>query len=305
MNLHTIKETIISYNPWTNVYGLARSIIGLAMLLTLIFNSTNTLMIMPENVCNLTVPTAFCLVSDTGITFELVRYVFIIILLLVVIGWRPRITGILHFYIAYSLHGNAILIDGGEHIASVITFWLIPITLCDSRKWHWEKVNVIDKKYISKKLIPLIFFKFIEIQVAIIYINAAIARLNNPEWVDGTALYYFLTDTLLGYPTYQAWILEPLLTSNIVAILTWGTTIIEFILFAGFFASQKNKIYILTAGIILHLGIALVIGIVTFSMVMIGSLILYLYPKQKHIEVNSIPFLKGGLTKRLIKRYDY
>lgn len=38
-----LKEKITGFNPWTNAYGLARSLIGLATLLTLLFNDSSIL----------------------------------------------------------------------------------------------------------------------------------------------------------------------------------------------------------------------------------------------------------------------
>lgn len=287
-----LDKKISNFNPWTNVYGLARSIIGLATLLTLIFNSTKVLKINTDVCESLTIPTAFCF-TNSIISPEVIRYIFIIIMLLTVAGWRPRLTGILHFIVVYSIHSNALIIDGGEHIASLITFWLIPITLCDPRKWHWSLLDNHSEISVYQKLISWLFFKFIKVQVAIIYINAAIARLKNPEWMDGTALYYFLNDPLLGHPAYLSWLIVPIVESKLIILITWGTTITEFVLFAGLFASNKTKKYILALGLLLHLGIAITIGIVTFSIVMIGTLLLYLLAMDRHLNFQKKQSLKG------------
>lgn len=291
-----LDKTIQNFNPWTNVYGLARSIIASATLLTLIFNSTEVLMMNTDNCNILTIPTVFCF-TNSIISPEVIRFIFIIIMLLVVVGWRPRITGILHYFIVYSIHGNAIVIDGGEHIASLIVFWLIPITLCDPRKSHWSLLDNHSKINVYQKFISWLFFKIIKVQVAIIYANAAIARLKNPEWIDGTALYYFLTDILLGHSPYLSWLIVPIIESELVVLMTWGTTIVELVLFAGLFASNKIKKYILALGLLLHLGIAVTIGIVTFSIVMIGTLLLYLLTMDEHLPLQKNRILKGVVFK--------
>jgi len=48
------------------------------------------------------------------------------------------ITGALHWYVAYSFINSATVIDGGDHIASILAFLLLPVTLTDTRKWHWS-----------------------------------------------------------------------------------------------------------------------------------------------------------------------
>ena len=118
----------------------------------------------------------------------------------------------------------------------------------------------------------------------IIYLHAAIGRLKNEEWGEGTALYYFLSHPMLGIPEYQGLLLNPILESNIVVLLTWSVTVFELLLVSAIFWTRKYRKYILLAGIIFHLGILLTIGIVSFSITMWAALILYLYPLQENIQ---------------------
>ncbi|MFH6682314.1 hypothetical protein RI119_04800 [Bacillus amyloliquefaciens] len=69
---------------------------------------------------------------------EIVKAVCICILILVVIGWRPRLTGFFHWWISYSFQNSAVTLDGGDQVAAVFTLLLLPLTLTDPRKWHWS-----------------------------------------------------------------------------------------------------------------------------------------------------------------------
>jgi len=124
-----------SYNPWTNVYGLARTLIATGTCLTLIFNAPSILFrpaagIDQFPVCHgLGSYGVFCLADPY---LELARWGSVIALIIIASGWRPRVTALPHWWITFSLQNSAITIDGGDQIAAVLTFLLIPLALTDS-----------------------------------------------------------------------------------------------------------------------------------------------------------------------------
>src|SRR5699024_1944117 len=123
-----------SKNPWTNVYGLARSLIALATLLTLLINDAEIFFrptsdndLYPN--CSNSSMSIFCLVPPDYFYLNIVRWVCIILLAVIISGWRPRITGIIHWWIAYSLLSSGVTLDGGENVAAVLTFLMILLIL--------------------------------------------------------------------------------------------------------------------------------------------------------------------------------
>ncbi|MBE7135329.1 MULTISPECIES: sporulation-delaying protein SdpB family protein [Bacillus] len=281
-----LQNKLSDFNPWTNVYGFCRSLIGFATLVTLLFNDISIFLRPVAGVEKYPFCTnsfsLFCLVPNDYLYLNLLKWACILILVLVVIGWRPRFTGVLHYYILYSIQNAATSIDGGEQIGTVITLLLIPITLLDSRKWHWENIKgKEDVVSVYKNVTVYCVWMAIRFQMCFLYASAAITRLKNIEWKNGTALYYFFNDAMLGLPDGLKSILEPILTSWLVVIPTWGTTIVELLLFAALFTPKKHWKYYLYLGISLHAGIALFLGLFSFSLIMIGCLILYLHPINK------------------------
>ena len=216
------------------------------------------------------------------------------ILLIVAIGWKPRVTGILHWWINWSIFNSATTIDGGEQVAAVFTFLLIPITLTDPRDWHWQnQVNIKGVKY-TKIFIAKITFIFIRIQIAIIYFNSIVAKLIEEEWINGTAVWYYMQSPMLGLnPNLFEW-LTPLLGSSFIVIPTWVTLIAQIILVMSLIAPKKywNTIFIIS--IFMHEIFGLFLGIFTFSFIMIAVLILYLRPVEK-------PFRFKGGGKDIVK----
>lgn len=271
------------HNPWTNVYGLTRSILALGTFITLLFNPTSNLFrpsvgLLQFPVCEgFRSAGMFCIFAPY---LEIARWVSIVILFVVIIGWRPRITGILHWWVAISLQSSAVVTDGGDQVATVLTFLLLPVTLTDGRKWHWQKIN--DKNNPStfdtlKSLFAIVSLGAIRVQVSIIYFHAATAKFALEEWMDGTILYYWLNDPMIGLSNWMKFLL-PIFTSRFVVAFTWGTLLLEIFLSMGIFMQKKYWRPLLIAGILFHLGIALMMGLISFGCSMIAALILYLHP---------------------------
>lgn len=270
--------------PWTNVYGLARSILALSTALALIFNDAR-IFFRPASgfesypYCNSGF-SLFCLVPNDYLILNITKWICIAILLLVASGWRPRITGILHWYIVYSFHSTALTLDGGEQVATVFTLLLLPITLTDPRKWHWSSYSrdTNSKKHIYSAIIAMNSYILIRVQVAILYFNSTIAKMFEEDWLNGTAVYYYANDPMLGFPDLLLNLFSPILASPAVVFITWGTLIIQLLLFMFLIAPKKYWSYMLIAALLFHEMIAVMLGLITFSLAMLAVLILYLRP---------------------------
>lgn len=278
-------------NPWTNVYGLARSIIALSSMLTLLFNKAE--IIFKPSAGSNDFPTctvgysAFCLGQNDYTYLNVIRWIFIILLFLVVIGWRPRFMGVIHWYISYSMQNALVVIDGGEQAAAVITFLLIPITLTDPRKWHWGTVpEAYLEQKVNSKIIVFISYFFIRLQVAILYFHSTVAKLGTKEWVNGTSVYYFTQDKLVGFNDFFKSITDAIVSSPFIVVPTWGTLIVQMVIVCSLFAPKKYWKYIFIFAITMHEIFALMLGLISFSMIMTGVLILYLIPIDKQFNIN-------------------
>lgn len=206
------------------------------------------------------------------------KVICLFILFLVIIGWRPRYTGILHWWVAASFMISNAIVSGGDQIAANISLFLIPYTLLDSRKWHW-RTNVTGKSHYSpyKNIIGNFVICLVILQVSIIYLDASITKMAQEEWKNGTALYYWFDNEVFGAPNYVNWIIKPVISNEIVLpIMTHGVMIFELLLFAGIFATKRIRRILLKTGIVFHIGIIIVHGIFGFAIVMFGALIMFL-----------------------------
>ncbi|MFF2886253.1 sporulation-delaying protein SdpB family protein [Paenibacillus sp. NPDC057967] len=273
--------------PWTNVYGLARSLIALSTMFTLLMNEVSTFFKPVAGVaefptCSLYKISFFCLAPNDYSSLNVMKWILILLLLIIASGWRPRFTGVIHWWIASSIQNTAVTLDGGEQVAVVLTLLLIPVTLLDGRRWHWLPATVPERPLkIQATIIASVFLIAIRIQMSIIYMQAAIAKVKNPEWIDGTALYYYFNDPMLGLNPFLKRIFDPILNSSLVVLPTWGTIVLELLLGAGIIANKKYKLLLLFSGFSLHIGIAVIMGLYSFSLIMCAGLIISFYPSER------------------------
>jgi|JI10StandDraft_1071094.scaffolds.fasta_scaffold01687_9 antimicrobial peptide system SdpB family protein len=293
-NIYRRLESYLStHTVWNNTYGFARSTIAFGSLITLIFNHSSILF--RPHIGLLEVPSCsdinsfslYCLFSNN---LELARFISIGCLVLVVIGWRPRVTGILHWYVTFSLSATATVLDGGDHIATILTFLLLPICLTDKRIWHWsqsqtEPNNLI---FLISGTVAVSASMIIRLQMCLVYLHAASAKLSVAEWQDGTATYYWFTHPTFGISNSLLPFFLPLLQNGvIITTITWGTIILELLLFTGILATRGARKKMFYLGIAFHFSIILVHGLFSFFFSMLGGLILYLLPLNEQISYSK------------------
>ncbi len=284
-------------DPWTNVYGLSRTLLALGTALTLSFTGSQALFgpalgTPPAPYCDGGRRISlFCVVNGH---LDLARILAVLILLLVASGWRPRITGALHWWVSFSFQASALTVDGGDQVTAVLTLLLLPVTLTDHRVWHWQPARSAASpgRAQALRLVALCALLAARVQVSGIYLHSSISKMSVAEWADGTALYYWLTDPTFGAPSWLAPVLMPLLThGHTVTLLTWGVIVLEFALAIGLFISPQRWTTLLALGIALHSGIAAVQGLTSFALAMIAALVLYLRPLDRAFDFSWVKYI--------------
>lgn len=291
------------YNPWTKVYACARSLLAFGTLITLIFNDSGilfrpTAQFSQAPACiGIAKVSIFCLFNDN---LELARFICILLLLIVLTGFYPRITALFHWWVSFSVITTMTIVDGGDQIASVLTLLLIPIAITDNRKNHWNDQPVSNSIY--SRILVYSTICVIRLQIAILYFHSSVSKFNVEEWVDGTAVYYWFLDPMFGIPYEKRTILVNMLSNGIfVAALTWGTLILELLIATTLFLPPNHRMrrLLLPVGLLFHIGILLIHGLVSFFFSMAASLILLLIPatstslsnyrKSKHSKIDTDP----------------
>lgn len=286
-SLNTYLSFYTSHSPCTPVYGLARSILALGTLITFVFNPASHLFINLDEAIYTQHVTTSAIVHKLNLFFlfgpshlGIAKLLSILILILVVSGWRPRITGIFHWWVAFSFSSVSPTIDGGDTIASIISFFLIPLCLADNRKWHWATAsNHGTDSFVNLFLWSVLFI--IRLQVCIIYLHSGVDKLRIEEWGNGTSTYYWFTNNIYGAADWLKPFIYSLMSQPLIVVsITWGTIVLEIILGMAIFMDRKtlNWRILLMLAIVFHLGIVIIFGLITFFMSMMACLVLYLVP---------------------------
>ena len=212
-------------------------------------------------------------VPDGWITLFLC--LFISSALLLMIGLWTRLFAVLVWIGLNSIHNrNPIIDNSGDLMMAVMSFYLVfaPAGAACSidrllAMWRGKAIEVPHS-------IAAWTVRLMQLQVSIVYFCACTSKLNGSEWNDGTAVYYatHLTE-LTRFP------LPPALPStmwlfNVLTFLALGT---EFSL-ATFVWVRQLRLYVLTAGIMMHLGIEYSLNIPLFSALMMSSYLVFLRP---------------------------
>ena len=283
-------------SPWTNVYGLARTILAAGTALTLASNRSDVLFANGARGCFgesdlATSPiyfmSMFCLPMDV----EVARWLAVGLLLLVASGWMPCATGVLHWWIAASFMISSVVPDGGDHLTGTLTLILIPMTVTDRRRWHWQAPPEERPTHAWQARVLLAFSVLVvlRIQMAGVYLHAFTGKTGVEEWVDGTAAYYWFMDHNFGPPGMLQAALRPVLENAVsVVALTWGSLLVEILLVLGIAASQRVRLWLFWMGLTFHGLIAVVIGLWSFSTAATAGLLLYLWPVDRVFDVGRL-----------------
>lgn len=115
------KKYVLKNSYLSNVYGIARTLLAIGTLSTLLFNKKSTLFLyglendLQVEPTSITKISLFFLIDNYNIALS----ISIFILLLVITGIYPRLTGVFHWWVSYSLSVSSYLVDGGDQIAAL------------------------------------------------------------------------------------------------------------------------------------------------------------------------------------------
>lgn len=289
-------EPHLRRSPWTNVYGLARTLLALGTLGTLLLSSVDANFspaqgMPPPPFCDGTGQISlFCVLPDGQL--QLGRWLAIGVLAVVASGWRPRWTAIPHWWVAFSFHASSTLTDGGDQVTAILTLLLVPVALLDGRRWHWappERIGERDRDLLASLLAHSAML-VVRIQVAAVYFHSSVAKLGVREWADGTAMHYWLTDPSFGAPPWFRPLLDPIVASSWgVTLFTLGVVFLELALALGLVLPRRAWPILLRLGFALHTGIALLMGLASFTLAMFAALLLFLRPVERPLSLPRAP----------------
>lgn len=183
------------------------------------------------------------------------------------LGVAPRVTCWLFAVTAYStVDRNPLAIDSGQNLVVLLAFLLC---FADTSSWALLPITARIHSPLVESVASMAHRAarfLITWQMAMVYFWAAYYKLTGSEWRGGTAMYYVLhLERLTVLPA-----LSHAIAGNAIAVmlLTYATLALQaaFPLFIWF---RRSKTYLVVGAILLHVGIVVIMGMVTFSATMI------------------------------------
>ncbi|MFI9628828.1 sporulation-delaying protein SdpB family protein [Streptomyces sp. NPDC052042] len=286
-------------SPWTSVYGLARTLVALGTSGTLLWSGSDTLFrpgVGRDDPVGCEGPRAiglFCHIPEQQL--DVGRLVCVAVLLVIASGWRPRWTALPHAWITYSVWANIAIPDGGDQIACNLSILLALAALGDPRRWHWDGPPEERPGPARPQVTAFVCCSALvmaRLQMSFLYFQACVAKLPHTEWADGTAMWYWSNNLAFGAPGWLDPVVELAVGHPLgVAALTWAPLFIEFGLALVLLLPQRLRWYLLAAGVLFHLSIALMMGLWSFAFAMWAGLVVLCLPLGAHLRLGPSPEL--------------
>lgn len=275
--------------------GLGRSVLACSLLLTLLF--TNPYVMFSSLPHDSSINNDFFFAKYNFFSLfgashiNLARWLACLLLLVVISGYLPQITCMLHWYLAYSFNNATLDIEGGDQVCLNMAMLLIPICLLDRRLNHWSKpISDAHKWQRYTSLFCSTWFWLIRLQLAVIYLHAAIGKMVEKEWINGTALYYWFNHPLFGMQSWLKPIVEPIIMNQHGGfILTWFIMLLELLLGVAIIQSPKHYKKFFIVALIFHFFIILFHGLFSFFISMSGALVLAFLIPYYNFKINKQP----------------
>ncbi len=230
-------------------------------------------------------------------------FVSLAVCLLFALGWRTRALAICFAIVVTAFQGRSVFItDGGDNVQVLMSIYLV-FTAC-GRKWSldarrkarragtampparrpawlagiWRQRllsspaladHVAAAGQVRRQLVTVMHncaVLVIAYEMCVIYMAAALFKVQGSMWQDGTALYYALhLSWFAPWPGVSAWMASH---AMIIAVFTYLTVFVQLGLPFAVFGSKIKYVMVITL-IGLHLGILVLLGLPTFSLAMI------------------------------------
>jgi antimicrobial peptide system SdpB family protein len=274
---HALPEPVL----WSPFLGLARTLIALGNLITVLFTSTDFLFRPVAGLGSYPLCThadrvgLFCALRTD---LDAARVVAVLVLIAVIVGFLPQVTSLLHAWVAFSISSSISIPEGGDQIATIMALLLVPVCLTDPRLNHWSAARAGDRARPWRVGFAVTFAVAIKLQLSVLYFYSGAGKLFVTEWAEGTALYYIVQGFFGASGLPRVVLLEVAGTPVGAAALTWGTMLLELGLAAILLTRGRLRLVLALAGAALHLGIIVAIGLWSFQITMLGGLLLLALP---------------------------
>jgi hypothetical protein len=193
--------------------------------------------------------------------------------LLVVVGWRTRLSSVLMFLALVAIQRrDPYVLNGGDNLVRLLCLYL---TLIPSGVWLSLDQRRRGQHFHTVPLIAPWGMRLIQVQLCVTYLVAVATKLASDSWRDGSALAYAWRYEAVGRLTPPAWIID---SRPIVELLTTMSMSIELAI-PLLIWSRATRTWAIAAGVALHLSIHATLQVGFFSLAIFACYLAFVPPE--------------------------
>lgn len=212
--------------------------------------------------------------SPTEASAWVVLLTYILSSIFVMVGFQTKISSLICFILIISLQNrNYAILNSGDTLMRCMLFLMIfaPTNV----KYSVDALLREKEGRPFSENVPFITIRLMQLQFSLVYLATTLFKFKGYDWVDGTAVYY--TSRLVNFQR----VILPIVFDypSLIKFATWSALFIEFAMGTLVWVKEL-RIWVLMAGILLHLGIEVSMSIGFFEWVMMAGYILFLEPQE-------------------------
>ncbi|MCC2252450.1 HTTM domain-containing protein [Virgibacillus sp. AGTR] len=243
--------------------------------------------------------------NDSLLYFEIIFHIGVVIAFFFTIGFMGRLTAILNFIFIWSLqHANVLILDGGDNVMRIILFYLLfanttAFFSLDGYRRKQKVSSITLSPSLSNAFHNLAVLASI-IQVSFMYLTSGMHKIMGEVWQNGTALYYILQVDEYTHPFFK----ELVISSDFLLLIGAYGAIFAQITYPFLLFNRYTRYIAIFNIIAMHIGIAIVMGLFTFSATMISIQLVLLKNEEYERAYTAVKRLLSKLRLRKGKQYE-
>ena len=199
--------------------------------------------------------------SADRLYFEVLYHAALVGAALFAAGVGGRSVTIVFYILVLSMqNANPLILDGGDNILRIVVFYAIFADLTPPRQQNGRQSACLCGFVHNLAILAVV------VQLCLVYFSTGAYKIMGEMWQSGTALYYVSRVQWFTWPGVSSVIYE---SAYVVVVLTYLTVLFE-IAFPFLLLNRFTRWSAIAFGVCFHLGIGLLMGLVTFSWIMLS-----------------------------------
>jgi hypothetical protein len=238
---------------------------------------------------------------------------FLVVMFMFTIGLATRLTSVLTWFgVLCYIHRLPVFLYGLDNIMNVLVIYLMVgpcgATLSVDRliaRW-WARRKGLPEPQVEPSVSANFTLRLMQVHFCFIYMASGLSKLQGNAWWRGSAVWYTMANysfAPMNWPVYIEF-LKVLCSSRFLweltmTVSTYGTLALE-ISFPFLIWRPKLRWFMICCSVLMHTGIGLIMGLTTFSLMML-CLVLAFVPASTHHALVAVLQHQGMKFREFIR----